>query len=106
MPFFDLQSMPEKELVPGFKAKFIHTKLMTFAFWDIKAGALLPEHCHPHEQVATILEGTFELTVDGDPYLLTPGSVVTISSNAVHSGRAVTDCRIQDVFSPVREDYI
>ena len=28
-----------------------------------------------------------------------------IPPNAVHSGRAVTELRLMDVFSPVREDY-
>jgi quercetin dioxygenase-like cupin family protein len=33
------------------------------------------------------------------------GSVAVIPSNARHSGKAVTACRILDVFYPLREDY-
>ena len=78
---------------------------MTFALWEIDAGALLPEHSHHHEQVVHLYEGEFELTVEGKPILATPGTVFAIPPNARHSGRALTACRIMDVFYPVREDY-
>lgn len=100
-----LESIAEKELVPGFRVRFVHSQNMTFAYWNITAGAALPSHSHPHEQVANVIEGQFELTVDGESKQLEAGSVVVISSDAVHSGRAITDCRIIDVFYPVREDY-
>jgi len=32
--------------------------------------------------------------------------VVLIPSDAKHSGKALTDCTIIDIFNPVREDYI
>jgi len=50
--------------------------------------------------------GDYEFVVDGVTQVLRPGSVSVIPPNAVHSGRALTDCRILDVFCPVREDYI
>jgi quercetin dioxygenase-like cupin family protein len=78
---------------------------MTFAFWEVKAGSKVPEHAHMHEQVAHLIEGEFELTVDGNPIELQPGKVVVIPSNIKHSGIAITDCKLLDVFSPVREDY-
>ena len=58
-----------------------------------------------HEQVCNVLEGTFELTIDGESRQLGVGQVGVIPSNAVHSGRAITACRVLDIFHPVREDY-
>lgn len=105
MAFLDLNTLEEKELLPGFKARFVHTEHMTCSYWTVAAGASLPGHAHPHEQVTNVMEGRFELTVNGETKTLAPGSVAVIPSNAAHSGKAVTDCRIIDVFYPVREDY-
>jgi quercetin dioxygenase-like cupin family protein len=83
----------------------IHTDAMTLAYVDVDEGADLPEHAHVHEQVLNMLEGRFELTVEGNPHILEAGDVFAIPSNAPHSGRALTKCRILDVFHPVREDF-
>lgn len=101
----DLDKINAKEVVPGFKVKVVHSEHMTLTYWDIKAGSSLPEHSHPNEQVTNMIEGEFELTIDGESKILKPNSVVIIPSNANHSGTAVTDCRIIDVFYPIREDY-
>jgi quercetin dioxygenase-like cupin family protein len=107
MPFLNLHELEEKQIAPGFRGRFVHSESMTFAYWDIEAGAVLPEHSHPHEQVASIIEGELELTVNGEAKVLRPGSVAVaiIPSDATHSGRAITSCRVIDVFYPVREDY-
>lgn len=106
MPFIDKDSLPSKELFPGYVAKMVHTETMTIVYWSIKAGAAIPEHHHVHEQVTNVLNGSFELVVDGEPKLLKPGIVAFIPSNVTHYGHAVTDCEMLDVFSPVRSDYI
>jgi quercetin dioxygenase-like cupin family protein len=105
MPFIALKDLPGREIFPGFHVHFVHSAFMTFAHWQIKAGALLPEHSHHHEQVVNMLEGQFELTISGERRQLGPGCVAIIPPNALHSGKALTDCWIIDAFYPIREDY-
>lgn len=100
-----LDDLEEREIMPGFYGRMVHSERMTFVYWRITAGALLPAHAHPHEQVAHTFSGEFELTVDGVTKVLAPNSVAVIPGDAIHSGRAITDCRIMDAFCPIREDY-
>ena len=105
MVFQNLNDLQEREIVPGYRARFVHAEKMTLAYWEVEAGAELPEHSHPHEQIANVLEGEFELTVDGKSQVLVPGQVAVIPGDVPHSGRAVTNCRLLDAFQPAREDY-
>ena len=105
MPFVDLDEVGVREMAPGWQVRFVHSATMTFAHWTIEPGAVLPEHAHPHEQVATVIEGEFELTIDGETQVIKPGIVGIIPSNAMHTGKARTACRIVDAFYPIREDY-
>src|SRR5262245_51014776 len=95
----------ETTIISGFRARIIHSERMTFVMWKIEAGAVLPEHSHPHEQVAHVLRGEFEITIDGETRKVGAGEVAAIPPDARHSGRALTDCEIMDAFCPVREDY-
>lgn len=105
MNHYRLDEIGKKEIVPGFKARFVHGKHMTLAFWEIVQGAELPSHNHPHEQIAVSREGIFVLKVGDEEHRMEAGSVVTIPSGMDHSGKALTGCRMIDVFYPVREDY-
>jgi quercetin dioxygenase-like cupin family protein len=105
MSFTDLADLTAREIVPGFYGKFVHSDHMTIAFWEIDAGAVLPDHAHRHEQVTTVLEGRFELTVAGETRLVEPGGVAVIPGDVRHSGRAITPCRVLDAFYPCRETY-
>jgi quercetin dioxygenase-like cupin family protein len=78
---------------------------MTLAYWEVEKGAVMAEHSHPNEQVASVVSGRFELTIAGEPRILDSSSVAIIPSNTLHSGRALTKCRLIDAFYPVREDY-
>jgi quercetin dioxygenase-like cupin family protein len=105
MHLVKLADLEPRTPVPGFTVRFVHSEHMTQAYWEIDEGAALPEHSHVHEQVAQVIEGEFELTVEGETFRLEPGLVAVIPSGARHSGRALTRCRIIDAFAPVREDY-
>jgi quercetin dioxygenase-like cupin family protein len=101
---YTIKNSPQITLAPGFQARLIHTANLTLAYVDIEAGADLPEHFHIHEQILNLLEGEFELVLGGRRMPLQAGQVVVIPSNVPHSGRAITNCRVIDVFQPVRED--
>ena len=106
MTFLTLQEISPKEIMPGFRGRFIHGDAMTVGHWEIDAGSELPTHTHPQEMIINMMEGQFELTVDGQTRARLP-RVPLLSSrgNVPHSGRAITDCRIIDVWSPPRDDY-
>jgi quercetin dioxygenase-like cupin family protein len=105
MRHLKLGDIAAREIVPGAHARFVHSMHTTLAYWDFDPGTVVPEHAHQHEQTVNLLEGKFNLIVDGELLELETGSVVLIPSNVPHSGKAVTKCRILDVFFPVREDY-
>ncbi|NBW36168.1 MAG: cupin domain-containing protein [Cytophagia bacterium] len=105
MASIDISKIEPKEIIKGFKGKFIHTENTTLAFWEVEKGASIPLHAHIHEQTTQVVEGKFELTVDGETKIYENGLVAVIPSNVVHGGVALTNCKIFDVFSPVREDY-
>ncbi|MHA1967040.1 MAG: cupin domain-containing protein [Candidatus Hodarchaeales archaeon] len=105
MSFINLKDVYEKEVVPGFKGKFVHSVNVTVAYWSITKGSLLPEHDHPHEQVTNVIKGELELSIGEGIKILKAGEVAVIPSNAKHHGKAISDCYVIDVFNPVREDY-
>ena len=105
--FLNLKEINQKEIIKGYKARFVHSKNMTFAYWKIKAGSKLPEHSHIHEQVANIIKGEFKFKIGDETQIIKQNfnSIAIIPSNTKHSGIAITDCEIIDVFYPIREDY-
>ena len=100
-----ISTLPVREIFPGIRARIIHTDRVTHSWVEIAEGASFPEHHHPHEQVVSVLEGTLDITVSGEPHVLEAGQVLVIPPDAPHAGRARTPCRVLDTFAPVREEY-
>jgi unsaturated pyranuronate lyase len=105
MKLFDFDAVAPRPLVPGYVGRYIHSDQVTQGRVDIDAGALLQVHSHPHEQWTMLVKGSFELTVNGTPHLMTPGQIIYIAPHEPHSARAITACQVQDVFHPPRDDY-
>jgi len=105
MTFVRIADLARRQPFPGYEGRFLHGAGMSVAHWNVAQGSGFPEHAHPHEQIAMVVEGRFEMTVAGETRVLDPGTVAVIPSGVPHSGRALTACRLVDVFQPVREDY-
>tara|TARA_R110000868_G_scaffold44318_2_gene148152 strand:+ start:851 stop:1162 length:312 start_codon:yes stop_codon:yes gene_type:complete len=100
-----IADIEQKEIFKGFKGRFVHMESFTLGFWDIEAGSEVPMHSHIHEQTTEVIEGEFEMTCGDITKIYKPGMLVTIPSNVLHGGKAITACKLTDVFCPVREDY-
>ena len=104
--FKDITSLPSKEIIKGIRARFVHTDNFTLRLYvSLDEGAVLPEHSHIHEQTSQVMEGELEMTIEGETTILKPGMIAIIPSNAKHSVKALTNCKVADTFCPVREDY-
>src|SRR5687768_14346792 len=71
MSLIRLASLTFREIFPGVRARIVHSERTSQSWVDIDAGASFPEHHHPHEQTVTVLEGTLDLTVNGQLHRLT-----------------------------------
>ena len=58
-----LNDIPAREVMSGFRGRFVHGENVTLAYWNIEKGAVLPAHSHPNEQVLKDIYGEFELVV-------------------------------------------
>ena len=100
-----IQKIPFKQLAPGITGHYVHGDKQTFGLVELEAGSSVPLHHHINEQITYILEGQLDMMIGGVAHSLTAGMYYVIPSNISHSAVAVTDCRVIDVFSPMREDY-
>lgn len=107
MPFFDLNRQPTKSLFPGvtITTAWGASLMMSFVRFEY-AGAAVPTHQHPHEQMGMGLEGEFELVIGEEARIVRSGDSYSIPSNVPHSARSVNGpARALDIFHPIREDY-
>jgi quercetin dioxygenase-like cupin family protein len=103
---FKFSELP-KLAVPSdlFDVRFIHTGNITVAFNELKAGAEVPAHQHIHETIDYVQEGELEMTIGNETVQMNTGTVARIPSDIPHSAKAITDCRVINVFYPAREDF-
>jgi quercetin dioxygenase-like cupin family protein len=87
MSFIRISEVPEREIVPGFKGRFVHSANMTVAYWKIKAGSTIPLHNHVHEMIVNVIDGELELTIASETKVLSSGMAAVIPSNVPHTAK-------------------
>ena len=100
-----IKNIKPKELAPGITGYYAHGEKETFGYIELIKGSNVPLHSHINEQITYIIEGQLDMMIGGVAYSLTDGMYHVIHANVPHSAIAITDCKIIDAFSPVREDY-
>lgn len=100
-----IKNIKPKELAPGIQGYYAHGEKHTMGLVELKKGSIVPMHSHIHEQITFILEGQLDMNIAGVDYSLTNGMYHVIPSNVSHSAIAITECKLIDTFSPLREEY-
>ncbi len=100
-----LKEQTALDLAPGLTGYYAHGDQMTLGIVEIAAGSQLPQHSHEQEQITYIVEGQLDMVIDGKACPLQAGMFYVIPSHVPHGATAVTDCKVIDVFHPVRTDY-
>jgi quercetin dioxygenase-like cupin family protein len=100
-----IKDLKPKELTTGIVGYYVHGEQSSFGLVELKEGSTVPGHQHTQEQITYILEGKLDMIIGSQPCLLEAGMYYVIPSNVMHSAVAITDCKVIDAFSPVREDY-
>ena len=106
MPLVNLENLEELALADSIRARVINTGNVSVAHVNLDAGAVLQEHSHHHEQIVNVVDGELELTVGGEAIILKRGLSMVLPPMVPHSGRALTDVLVLDIFHPVREDFV
>jgi len=97
---------PVEQLNPEIGRQMAHTESMTVARILLAAGALVPTHEHPNEQIANVVEGRLRFVVGDEEEIVPAGASVLIPAGVPHKVEALEDSVVLDVFSPVREDWV
>jgi len=86
--------------------QFITADRVTVARFELKRGAVVPQHAHENEQVSYIVSGALKFILEGRDIVVRAGELLQIPPNVPHAAEAVEDTLAIDVFSPVRQDWI
>ncbi len=81
---------------------------MTATLTEVTPGHTPGPHAHPYEQLVMILQGECDFYVDGKPYHLTPGCVLTVPEGVDHYIVATGSGPVLnlDIFTPRRDERV
>lgn len=65
-------------------------------------------HTHPFDQLVMVVYGKLNVEIDGQAYLLEPGTALRVPPNVPHTAWPAEKTEVLniDVFAPIREDYL
>jgi len=69
-------------------------------------GAIGYQHQHYHAQTSYVVEGVFDVTIDGKTQRLKAGDAFYVEPNLLHGAVCLEEGVLIDVFSPLREDFL
>lgn len=104
--FVRLDRVDGFELAPGALGRPLFGEGAMLNLVEIEAGAVVPPHSHPEEQLGLVLHGEMRLTVGGVEHVLGPMDAYVVAGGVEHAATFGPEgATVLDVFAPTREDY-
>lgn len=72
----------------------------------LEAGAEVPLHQHPHEQISYVVRGRLRFQVGEELIEAAPGASVAIPGDTPHAVWTLEESLVIDTFAPCRADYL
>lgn len=88
---FDMRRVNEIKGGPDYSPVYggcVEGDRMIVALMRAPAGKMGEPHSHPNEQWIFVVEGEFEMRLDGQTHRCGPGNVIYIPANTIHQGGA------------------
>lgn len=88
---FDFRKLNQIMGGPGYSPVFggcVEGERMIVALMRAPAGKMGDPHTHPNEQWIYVLEGEFEIRIEGQVHRVAPGGLIYIPAEKVHQGGA------------------
>ncbi len=96
-----------EEIAPGVYRKIMGwTSRLMVVRVEFGEGTAFPPHNHPHHQITYVVEGEFEIEIEGEKKILKRGDTYVVPGDAMHSVRCLAAGVLLDTFSPMRKDFM
>jgi len=105
--FMFSDEIQREEIAPGVYRKIMGwTPDLMVIYVEFGGDTSFPPHNHPHYQISFVMEGEFEIEIEGEKKRLKKGDAYVVPSNAMHAVKCLRKGVLMDTFSPVREDFL
>ena len=98
--------VPSEQINDTVARRFITGDSVTIGRFELKKGGSVPTHAHVNEQLSMVMSGALLFRIGGRETVVKAGEVMQIPSNVPHEVEVIEDAVANDVFSPVRQDWI
>jgi len=106
MPIVVADDLTVGEPLPGWHDRYFRSENMSFEYYDVDEGSSIHEHSHDEEEVWHVVEGTVEISLNGEPAIVSGGNAAVVPSNTTHSVVALTNAKVIIANHPVRQRIV
>jgi quercetin dioxygenase-like cupin family protein len=102
------EEVPEDRLNDQVTRKVFWGDNIMVTSWELAADVSFPVHQHESEQITMVQEGSVTLVFPGEQdVVLEAGDMLVIKSSRPHGVKVGSrGCRVIDLFSPIRKDFL